>query len=205
MTDRPPARRLPDPLSARGRSPGRGRGGPDPLEQGLDRLVTAGRQLVDGVAGTRPGSRGGARAGERPRLAGLGRWVEEKLDWILEDEDDWREPWQQQERGPQRRPAPPFQPLAQQPMQPPAAARSAKRPLDAISRRRAPSATGPDTAGPETAWPDDMSFSLPRWQRPAGMAGRREPAQPQPLPQSQPSPQPPADRPLPRSSRRRQG
>ena len=200
MTDRPPARRLPDPLSARGRSPGRGRGGPDPLEQGLDRLVTAGRQLVDGVAGTRPGSRGGARAGERPRLAGLGRWVEEKLDWILEDEDDWREPWQQPERGPQRRPAPPFQPLTQQPMQPPAAARSAKRPLDAISRRRAPSATGPetagtDTAGPDTAWPDDDSFSLPRWQRPAGMAGRREPAQPQP----------PADRPLPRSSRRRQG
>ena len=69
----------------------------------LDRLVSAGRQLVDGVSGARPGSRSGNRGEGRrpagpagmPRLDGLGRWVENKLDWILEDEDDWREPWQE--------------------------------------------------------------------------------------------------------------
>jgi len=90
MTERHYDRRQPDAPGSRSRPQRRGRSGPDPLEQGLDRLVSAGRQLVDGVAGTRPGARAGERAGERPRLAGLGRWVEEKLDWILEDEDDWR-------------------------------------------------------------------------------------------------------------------
>jgi hypothetical protein len=82
-----------------GRRPAPRRGGPDRLEQGIDRLMSAGRQLVDGVSGARPGSRPPARgegrtAGSLPRLEGLGRWVENKLDWILEDEDDWREPWQ---------------------------------------------------------------------------------------------------------------
>ncbi|MDP5124135.1 MAG: RNA helicase, partial [Cyanobium sp. MAG_04] len=83
----------------------------------LDRLMSAGRQLVDGVSGARPGSRSGNR-GEGRRLAGLGRWVENKLDWILEDEDDWREPWQETrpELGSQDRP---------------------RRRLDAISRRSA--------------------------------------------------------------------
>jgi hypothetical protein len=85
---------------AMGRRPAPRRGGPDRLEQGIDRLMSAGRQLVDGVSGARPGSRPPARgegrsAGSMPRLEGLGRWVENKLDWILEDEDDWREPWQE--------------------------------------------------------------------------------------------------------------
>ena len=72
------------------------RRGPDPLEQGLDRLVSAGRQLVDGVSGARPGSRtaarGAQRGGEdrRPGLDRLGRWVEDKLDWILDEDEDWR-------------------------------------------------------------------------------------------------------------------
>jgi hypothetical protein len=82
----------------------RARRGADSLEGGLDRLVSAGRQLVDGVSGARPGSRG--PAGSRPRLADLGRWVEDKLDWILEEEDDWREPWQEERRparGPESR------------------------------------------------------------------------------------------------------
>lgn len=77
----------------------------DPLDQRLDRWMSAGRQLVDGVSGARPGGRAGARPqdssgdgrpGARPSLEGLGRWVEDRLDWLLEDEDDWREPWQQE-------------------------------------------------------------------------------------------------------------
>lgn len=87
------------------RMPGRPRRGADSLEQGLDRLVSAGRQLVDGVSGARPGSRGpaGPAGSSRPRLADLGRWVEDKLDWILEEEDDWREPWQEERQGGRRR------------------------------------------------------------------------------------------------------
>ncbi|MFM8524123.1 MAG: hypothetical protein ACKOCM_00625, partial [Cyanobacteriota bacterium] len=71
------------------------------MDQRLDRWMSAGRQLVEGVSGARPGGRPGARerdgrAASRPGFEGLGRWVEDRLDWLLEDEDDWREPWQQE-------------------------------------------------------------------------------------------------------------
>ncbi len=100
-----------------GRRPGRD--GSEPLEQRLDRWVSRGRELVDGVAGARPGSRTpgpeGAGLGHRGLGAGglnparLGRWVEERFDWLLEDDadDDWREPWQEPTRGTGRRPAGP--------------------------------------------------------------------------------------------------
>ncbi len=195
------------------RSADRPRRGADSLEQGLERLVSAGRQLVDGVAGTRPGSRGagrggGASGGERSRLGDLGRWVENKLDWILEEEDAWQEPWEQRARPP-----------AQQPVQP--AQTSRRRPLEAISRRSPDSGRpldwgrpldtghGPADGKGDGDWPDDDSFSRPRWRRPA----------PEPLPTGSPTASP-ADapiaapaiapeaasrgRPLPRSSRRRQ-
>ena len=147
----------------------------------LDRLVSAGRQLVDGVSGARPGSRSGNR-GEGRRPTGLGRWVENKLDWILEDEDDWREPWQETrpELGSQDRP---------------------RRRLDAISRRSAappqaqPSQEREPQAREPEEWPEDDAFALPRWQR-----------QPSSAPQTQT--QPPSQLPgraMPRSSRRRAG
>ena len=156
----------------------------------LDRLVSAGRQLVDGVSGARPGSRPGNRGEGRrpagpsgmPRLDGLGRWVENKLDWILEDEEDWREPWQE------ARPEPSSQ------------ARPRRR-LDAISRRSAEPPQGqpsqerePQQREPEE-WPEDDAFALPRWQR-----------QPSSAPQSQPPAQSQLPgRAMPRSTRRRAG
>ena len=84
----------------RGSEPRRPARETEPLEQRFDRWVSAGRQLVDGVAGSRPGSRAPVRGGEgraagRGGFDGLGRWVEERLDWFLEDGDDWREPWQE--------------------------------------------------------------------------------------------------------------
>jgi hypothetical protein len=151
-------------------------------EQGIERLVSAGRQLVDGVSGARPGSRKGSR-GSGPRLGDLGRWVEDKLDWILEDEDDWREPWQEP-REPQRR---------EQRPEDPGRASSRRRPLEAVSRRGAGLRAGAAPLAGEQDWPDDDSFSRPRWQRSGVPAS--QPTQPPP---------PPSARPLPRSSRRRQ-
>ncbi len=155
----------------------------------FDRLVTAGRQLVDGVSGARPGSRSGARSatrdeGRRPRLDGLGRWVENKLDWILEDNDDWREPWQETRSEPS----------------PPAPSR--RRPLEAISRRTTSSRPGASSPADPTAWPNDETFTVPRWQRRAS------------IPRADSSASPPAGgsvagdgstpgRAMPRSSRRR--
>lgn len=165
--------------------PGGRRRPPDALEQRFDRLMSAGRQLVDGVSGARPGSRQSGRgqgAAPLPRLGELGRWVESRLDGLLEDDaDNWPEPWQSQPA-----PAPPSRPR--------------RRPLEALSRRgltpQASRSDDRDGADAE-AWPDDASFRLDRWQR-------------QPQPRRQPQPEaPPATpgasggRPLPRSSRRR--
>ena len=152
---------------------------PEPgLEQRLDQWVSAGRQLVDGVAGARPGSRAGARSSGL-RLDHLGRWVEDKLDWLLEDEDGWRESWEGQ---PAAQPTPP---------------RSRREPLQAISRRRPKAVAAAPTAEPASdaeAWPDDESFSVARWQR-SGGGSQLEPPPPAPRVQS--------GRTVPRSSRRR--
>ncbi|MCP9883504.1 hypothetical protein KBY65_13690 [Cyanobium sp. Alchichica 3B3-8F6] len=166
----------------------------DPVEQRFDRLVSAGRQLVDGVSGARPGSRSGARSatrgdGRRARLDGLGRWVENKLDWILEDDDDWREPWQE------ARP------------EPSAPVPARRRPLDAISRRTAAalptvSRAQPSQPADPSEWPDDETFTVPRWQRQAS-SGRSvfsaSPSDGGPAAGDGPTP----GRALPRSTRRR--
>ena len=165
--------------------PGRSRRGADSLEQGLDRLVSAGRQLVDGVSGARPGSRGPAGpagSSSRPRLADLGRWVEDKLDWILEEEDDWREPWQEEQRRPARRRDPAAVPPS--PALPRQNGPSRRQPLQAISRRagvagrfdRSPASAAVPAAEPDPAleldWPDDDTFSRSRWQRPPATSSR---------------------------------
>ena len=161
------------------------------LEQRLDQWVSAGRQLVDGVSGARPGSRGGARPGLR--LDHLGRWVEDKLDWLLEDEDGWRESWEQQPAAPPKR-------------------RSQRQPLEARSRRRAAAAPSErrvadspavpmsaETRGDAEAWPDDDSFSLNRWQR--SSSGAPVPDAPAAAQRAEPLGQ--RGRTVPRSSRRR--
>lgn len=151
---------------------------PEPrLEQRLDEWMTAGRQLVDGVAGARPGSRPSARgaaAGGVPRLrpGDLGRWVEQKIDWLLEDDDGWREPWQA--------------------ASPTAGPPSRRRPLEAISRRSVsllPERQGP--APDSQDWPADDNFTVNRWRRPSAPPVT-------PADQSRPS-----GRAVPRSSRRR--
>ena len=199
------------------------RSGDDRFEQRLDRWVEAGRQFVDGVSGARPGSRNATRRGAARLNPGeLGRWVENKLEWLLDEEpdDDWREPWQQprlraqprdaQARDPQLRDAQLRDPQPRE-IQPRSA--TPKRRLEAMSRRppRAldDAASAPGLA-PEAAaasdqhlqdWPSDELFTVPRWQR-------QQPAGRQPLPQSsEPVMERPArnqdGRPLPRSSRRR--
>lgn len=126
------------------------------LDQRMDQWVSAGRQFVDGVSGARPGGR---RSSSGLRLDQVGRWVEDKIDWLLEDDDGWRESWEE--------PASPAQ--------------SRRQPLDAISRRgrsvRPPvrveaqpqpnvQASAQESVDPD-AWPEDDSFTLNRWKREA--------------------------------------
>ena len=155
----------------------------------FDQWLETGRQLVDGVAGTRPGRRTAGSSRPSMDLESVGRWVGDKIDWLMDEEEDWRDPVE-----------PPVR--AESP-----AASSRKRPLDAISRRQgvgqqivAPvpvpepqPASGEDDNG----WPDDESFRVERWSRSA--------APPAITPATQPVSRGPGPsrRPLPRSSRRR--
>ena len=142
----------------------------DRRDRRLDTWIETGRQFVDGVSGRRPGQRRSSFD-----LDSVGRWVGDKVEWLLEDDDAWREPWQETDR-----------PL-----------RSVKRPLEAISRRGRPllphtPPITPREPGAVDDWPEDDSFRVDRWQR------SRDPATPAADPQST-APR----RSLPRSSRRR--
>ena len=184
----------------------------DPFDRRLDQWLETGRQLVDGVAGTRPGrrpamGRGGRSAGTS--LDAVGRWVGDKIDWLLdEEEDDWGGSWQ--EARPERSSA---RPLPAPVPAPRDLAPVAKRPLDAISRRQPPlisSSRDPElpplaaSAAPadDEDWPNDDSFRLDRWQRSSGASSPRlQP--PAPSPRAAGSAAVAGRRPLPRSSRRR--
>lgn len=216
-----------DPRAAMPPSERRSHRQPQPLDQRLDRWMSTGRQLVEGVSGGRPGARGGSRrpegrAGNRGGFDGLGRWVEDRLDWLLDDSDDWPEPWQESDRragDPEPRRPVSISPAADRPplaSKWPGASEQPRRRLEAISRRSRtdqPAAPAVASLGGESPdgqdWPDDSVFNVPRWQRPAPPLRRPDPLQLE-LERRDP---PPADglearpatasRPLPRSSRRR--
>jgi hypothetical protein len=177
-----------------------GRGEPR-LEQRLDQWMSAGRQLVDGVAGTRPGSRGDGRSGGGLRLNQVGRWVETKLDWLLEDDDGWRESWEEPERSrrlSEPRQPEPLRPSSRAPLDTAPPIRSRRQPLQALSRRPGP---GPGAPAPQD-WPDADSFTVNRWSRPDGPPRPADPPQRQVEAPDQAASRPPG-RAVPRSSRRR--
>ena len=153
----------------------------DPRDRRLDQWLETGRQLVDGVAGRRPGQR-------RPGLDldSVGRWVGDKVEWLLEEDDDWREPWQDTAESKAR---------GKQPLQA-ISRRSRQRSMPTAAFQPPPTATPsvPETSGLDE-WPDDDLFQVQRWQR--------DPVQ-RSSPQGEPQDQPrSARRGLPRSSRRR--
>ena len=119
------------------------------MERRLDTWLETGRQLVDGVSGRRPGQRRTSLD-----LDSMGRWVGEKVEWLLDDDDDWREPWQDQEL-------------------PDASRQGGKRPLQAVSRRRPPAT--------DDSWPEDDSFRVQRWQRNAELDGQLDEPVQQPM------------------------
>ena len=141
----------------------------DSRDRRMDQWLETGRQFVDGVSGRRPGQRRSSID-----LDSVGRWVGDRIEWLLEDDEDWREPWQNARETDVLN-------------------RSGKRPLEAISRRVqrpsslldgvAPSSPQPPSQQPPLqqspgledpssgsssdadAWPDDESFRVERWTR----------------------------------------
>ena len=128
----------------------RRQGARQPLERRVDRWIETGLQVVDGVAGNRPGNRRSSSA--RPASANLervGRWVGDKLDWFLDEEEAWLDEPSHTD----------FE----------ASYTSGKRPLEAISRR-VPKQISQSTKYSQgdlnnDEWPEESSFRVNRWQR----------------------------------------
>ena len=125
-----------------------------PLDRRMDRWIQTGKQVVDGVAGNRPGQRRGGWQDKETsaNFEKVGRWMEEKIDWFFEDDDDWLD----------------NEDLNDEPLQ--ESINNTKRPLSAISLR-APKALPPQidsktkNINEMEEWPDDKSFKLNRWER----------------------------------------
>ncbi len=126
----------------------------EPLDRRMDKLIQTGKQVVDGVAGNRPGQRRAGWQDKRTRqsLEKVGRWMEEKIDWFFEDDEDWLD----------------NEVLEDDPLQ--ESIIKGKRPLRAISLR-APKALPAQI--PESSnnlneideWPDAQSFKVNKWER----------------------------------------
>ena len=126
----------------------------EPLDRRMDKWIQTGKQVVDGVAGNRPGQR---RASWQDKTTGqnfekVGRWMEDKIDWFFEDDDEWLDNSESDDGTFQE------------------SIINTKRPLGAISLR-APKALPPRIKETRAnldeidEWPDDQSFKLNRWER----------------------------------------
>ncbi len=119
------------------------------LERRMDQWVETGRQFVDGVSGNRPGQR---RKDNRNGLNNMGRWVEDKIDWFFEEEDqDWSS----------------SKSVSNNNSDDDVSLR--KRPLTAISLRvpksLSPSSLDNNASNANNEWPDDSDFRVDRWER----------------------------------------
>ena len=154
----------------------------EPLENHLDNILETGKQLFDGVAGNRPGNRKFVKP-TISRLENVGKWMESKIDLFLEDYDTDIDSWQSDKEKEMR-------------------SFSSKKPLKAISLR-VKKAIEPskqmDLNNSEGEWPQDSDFRVEKWERQDEVnsdvfyKNLRE----------KKTPKRSSQRPLPRSSRRR--
>ena len=160
----------------------------EPLDRRMDKWIQTGKQVVDGVAGNRPGQR---RTSWQDKTTGqtfekVGRWMEEKIDWFFEEDDDWFENEDLEDDVLQERII------------------NTKRPLGAISLR-APKALPPrienkrNNSNEIDEWPDDESFKLNKWERKDNLSNKNE----QDVKNSFNGERPTQRRSIPRSSRRK--
>ena len=125
-----------------------------PLDRTMDKLLQTGKQVVDGVAGNRPGQRRGdwLEKANGPNFDRVSRWMGEKIDWFFEEEDDWLENEYQNDDQ-----------LIDDSI-------NSKKPLGAISLRAPKSLPSRientrNNLDEINEWPDDESFKLNKWER----------------------------------------
>ena len=161
--------------------------GREPFDRKLDQWLETGRQFVDGVSGARPGQRLPVNASRvtNSSLENVGKWVGDKIDWFLEDEEDWLEPWQYEQRN---------EPSNEK-----------RRRLVAISRRGLKSLSPVKesslvNSSSQDDWPDESSFRVDKWERGSSHQSDQSLKSNEGVRESKSSG---LKRPLPRSSRKR--
>ena len=125
------------------------------LDRRMDNWIETGKQVVDGVAGNRPGQKKGRWQDKTtaPNFEKVGRWMEEKIDWFFEDDEDWLENEDLDYDSTKE-----------------SITNNTKRPLGAISLR-APKALPPridreiNYPNEMDEWPDEQSFKVNKWER----------------------------------------
>ena len=160
-----------------------------PLDRRMDQWIQTGKQVVDGVAGNRPGQRRGGwqDKGTSANFEKVGRWVEEKIDWFFEDDDDWLD----------------NEDLDDEPFQ--ESLNNRKRPLSAISLRAPkslPSKIEPRKINSDELdeWPNEQSFKLNKWERRDNLIEKNAPNSNDSVPVVRP---PQRRKNIPKSSRRK--
>ena len=160
----------------------------------LAHLFEAGLDVVGGAAGARPGSQRRSRRRSGSGVGEIGRWLGDRMSWLLDDED-WDDEWQRDQP-----------PLSRQEPRPPATVPTRRRPG---TRPRRPLGVIPHPAPPllneaeppREEWPDDQLFRVERWER--GEPTAAEPPPDRPAPSLAARVDGSEERKRPRSSRRR--
>ena len=145
------------------------------LDKKMGQFLDAGRQFVDGVSGTRPGTKRRGNFGEfsRRNVDNVGRWLTDRVDSFFEEEyeDDWEDAneyvgdnqfksfsrnsdFYEEHKG------------------------QSKRPLDAISLRESKMISQsdqkklPPNENFDNEWLDDSDLKIDRWRRNTNIANK---------------------------------
>jgi len=134
------------------------------FDRKVDQFLEAGRQFVDGVSGTRPGSRrrGSINRLSRANVKNVGRWVSEKVDSIFDDDEfeEWEDDNDNNNQFKYFNRGIESEPKKENFMN--------KRPLEAKSLRESNTSTSNQSARllyPVDDWPEESDFKVNKWQR----------------------------------------
>ena len=138
------------------------------FDKRVDQFLEVGKQFVDGVSGTRPGTRkrSSFRELSSKNVRNVGNWVSDKIDFFFEDEnEDWSEDrFREANQG--------FESYSRGRKYADDWALNKKRPLESISlrlnysiRRDQKRLGSSEMQSEETSWADDSFYQINKWQR----------------------------------------
>tara|TARA_B100000575_G_C23057998_1_gene609097 strand:+ start:666 stop:1235 length:570 start_codon:yes stop_codon:yes gene_type:complete len=139
------------------------------FDKKVDQFLEVGKQFVDGVSGTRPGTRKKSSFSELSsrNVRNVGNWVSDKIDFLFEDDDA---DWEDDSLG---RTNQGFKSSSMEREYQDDCGSKKKRPLESISLRlnysirKDQKRLGPseEMQSEESSWADDSFYQINKWQR----------------------------------------